>query len=691
MAGSQADIVLADFESETFEKWQVEGSAFGPGPARGTLPNQMEVSGYKGRYLANSYHGGDDSKGSLTSPPFKITHKWLSFLIGGGFDEQNLAIQLLVDGRLVRTATGPNKVPGGTEALHQEGWDLAGLQGKIGVIKIVDSAQGGWGHITTDHILFTNTKPPMSQQNVSRTITLEDRYLIFPIDNSAVSRKVTIKVGDKIESTNDIQLADGEADWYAFLDVSRHKGSQLSLSVDLIPPDSNGFKGITQSDEIPDQESIYKEPLRGQFHFSSRRGWLNDPNGLVFYKGEYHLFYQHNPFGWGWGNMHWGHATSHDLIHWQEHPVALFPDEMGTMFSGSAVVDWKNSSGLSQKDSQAMLLFYTAAGREFVQGLAYSSDGRHFAKYPENPIIRQIEKGDRDPKVIWHEPTKKWVMVLYLEIPGKPTIQFFTSVDLKTWKPTSRIEGYHECPDLFELPVIGQPGISKWVLTGANSDYQVGSFDGEIFTPETEILKGHQGKGFYAAQTFSDVPDRRIQIGWFQTETKGMPFNQSMSIPMELSLNATVKGPRLAWKPIAELAKLHRKTFALDSVDLDSRSPNPLEAFNHELLDISFEVKPDDNSLFEASIRGTLVQYSQKTEELIIEGRRIPAPLKNGVIDMRILCDRNGLEIFACGGTVFIPWPFAPAPGNLACSLRMTKGIGTLKNLMAHELGSAWK
>jgi sucrose-6-phosphate hydrolase SacC (GH32 family) len=218
--------------------------------------------------------------------------------------------------------------------------------------------------------------------------------------------------------------------------------------------------------------------------------------------------------------------VSKDLVHWDELGDKLWPDEMGPMFSGSAVVDWNNSSGFGKDGRPPTVLFYTAAGNPTVQCLAYSTDGRTFTKYSRNPVLQQITPGNRDPKVIWHEPTQRWVMALYVELGGTHTIHFFTSPNLKDWTFSSKTDGFFECPDFFELPVDGDASRKKWVLLGASSEYRVGLFDGAKFIPESPKVPGHRGKGFYAAQSFSDVPDgRRLMMGWFQTETKGMPFN----------------------------------------------------------------------------------------------------------------------------------------------------------------------
>ena len=555
---------------------------------RGTLPGQMHVDGYLGKGLANSFFHGDDTRGMLTSPEFRIERMYIAFLIGGGKNHEKLALQLVVDGEVVRSATGPNDKPGGSETLVQESWDVAEFAGKAAVLRIVDEAQGGWGHINVDYIVQTDTKPKGLVTDAERAFTVTSRYLHIPIKNGAPKRVVTLLVDGKPAVRNDIELADGKPDWWAPMDVSAWRGKQLVLRVDKLHEDSTALSAIEQSDTLKDAEDLYREPLRGQFHFSPRRGWNNDPNGLVFYNGEYHLFFQHNPYGWAWGNMHWGHAVSTDLVHWQELGDKLLPDDMGPMFSGSAVVDWKNTSGFGREGKPPMVLFYTAAGNPTVQCLAHSTDGRTFTKYSGNPVLEQITAGNRDPKVIWHEPTKRWVMVLYVELGGVHTIHFFMSPNLKDWTLASKTDGFFECPDFFELSVDGDASRKKWVLLGGSSEYRVGRFDGAKFFAESPKLPGHRGKGFYAAQSFSDVPDgRRLLVGWFQTETKGMPFNQSMTVPLELGLTQTGDGPRMTFTPAKEMEVLRGKTHRFGPMPLEPGDKNPLESIPTELVEVA--------------------------------------------------------------------------------------------------------
>jgi fructan beta-fructosidase len=697
----RADLVIADFDGDSYGAWTVEGSAFGTAPARGALPGQMAVDGFLGEGLVNSFLGGDDSTGTLTSPPFRIERPFISFLIGGGNHPDKLALQLLVDGKPVRSATGGNDRPGGSETLLRESWDVAELAGETATLRVIDAATGGWGHINVDTIVQTDTRPKGMLKDARRELVAETRFLQIPIKNGAAKRVVTLLVDGEVVVRNDIELADGAADWWAPMEISAWKGRSLALVVDKLPEDSAALAAIQATDTflgpgVP--EPLYAEPLRGQFHFSPRRGWNNDPNGLVFFEGKYHLFFQHNPYGWGWGNMHWGHAVSRDLVHWEELGETLAPDATGPMFSGSAVVDWKNTSGFGKEGKPALVLLYTAAGNPAVQSLAHSTDGRTFTKYEGNPVVGQFTPGNRDPKVFWHEPTQQWVMTLYVEEKdndGKPihTIRFLTSPDLKTWTSQSTTEGFFECPDFFELAVDGDAANKKWVLMGASSEYQVGSFDGKAFTPESPKLPGHRGRGFYAAQSFSDIPasdGRRILVGWFQTETRGMPFNQSMTVPLELGLASTAAGPRLTFTPARELASLRTDAQRIPLDVLEPADPNPLTDVAAELVEIRAEFEPGGADVA-FTVRGVDVFWESKTEEIVVNGHRAPAPLRDGRQQLIILVDRTGLEVFASGGLTYVPMPVILRADDRSMNVKAIGGPVRFESIEIHELGSAWR
>ncbi|MEY3457115.1 MAG: hypothetical protein RL215_272 [Planctomycetota bacterium] len=692
------ELLIADFESDSYSPWIVTGKAFGPGPARGTLPGQMHVDGFRGRGLVNSFFEGDDSKGSLTSPEFTLQRHYISFLIGGGQNPEELAFQLLVDGKVVRSATGGNSSPGGSEALELQFWDIAEFAGLKARLQIIDDAAGSWGHINVDHVIQTNTRPRGFLRNAEQSYTATARYLHLPIRNDAPKRVVTLFANGQKIVRNDIGLADDQPDWWAPVDISAWRGQSLTLRVDKLHEDSKALQSIEQSDSLKDGDTLYREPLRGQFHFSPRRGWNNDPNGCVFYNGEYHLFFQHNPYGWSWGNMHWGHAVSKDLVHWEELGDPLLPDEMGPMFSGSAVVDWKNTSGLGRDGKPPLVLFYTAAGNPTVQCMAWSTDGRSFTKYSGNPIVTQVTGGNRDPKVIWHAPTQRWVMTLYVEWQQRHTVHFFTSPNLRDWTLASISRGdapgsgfLYECPDFFELPVDGDASRTKWVLLGANSAYALGSFDGKRFLPDVTRLPGHRGRGFYAAQSFSDVPDsRRILIGWWQTETKGMPFNQSMSLPLELQLKQTDDGPRMTFTPVKELETLRAKSNRLGPLKLQPGDPNPLAELQAELAEIRTEFEPGTAKRVVFNLRGTAVEYDTAREEISAAGIVAPAPLRDGRQRLIIYCDRTGLEIFASDGLCYLPLPVNLEPEDVHLNLEARDGVAQIHSLEVHELRSAW-
>jgi len=681
------DIPIADFEGDSYAPWTVTGEAFGPGPAKGTLPGQMRVDGFKGERLVNSFFNGDNTTGTLTSPEFRIERKFIAFLVGGGRTRRSSRCNCWWTARSSTARPGRTIVPAAPKRSHRSRGMCPASRGRRPCCAswTTQRAVGGTSTWTTD------SKPKGFVKNAERQFTATTRYLHLPIKNGAPRRVVTLLVDGQPAVRNDIELADGKPDWWAPMEVGFWRGKPLTLRVDKLHEDSAALTSIEQSDTLKDAADLYREPLRGQFHFSPRRGWNNDPNGCVFYNGEYHLFFQHNPYGWAWGNMHWGHAVSKDLVHWEELGDKLLPDDMGPMFSGGAVVDWKNTSGFGKDGKAPMVLFYTAAGNPTVQGIAYSTDGRTFTKYSGNPVLKQITGGNRDPKVIWHEPTQKWVMVLYVELGGVHTIHFFTSPNLKDWTFASKTDGFFECPDFFELPVDGDASRRKWVLLGASSEYRVGIFDGQKFISESPKVPGHRGKGFYAAQSFSDVPEgRRLFIGWFQTETKGMPFNQSMTVPLELRLTQADDGPRLTFTPAKELEVLRAKSHRFDGTTLAPGNANPLSGVQGELLELRAEFAPGDASEVAFTVRGASIVYDAKKQELIVNKHKAPAPWHGGRQRLTIFCDRTGLEVFASDGLTYLPMPFQPKPDDLALSVEVRGGSARFESLQVHELKTAW-
>ena len=671
---AEPDILFADFEGDTYGEWTTTGGAFGRGPAKGTLEGQMAVTGFKGKALVNSFLGGDKSIGTLTSPEFAIARKHIRFLIGGGGHAGKTCMNLVIDGKTIRTATGPNVESGGSEELAPEAWDVSDLIGKKGRIVIVDNATGGWGHINVDEIVFTDTalKRPV------REITADKKLLHFPVKNKGPIRRVRVTAGDETVAEFTIELAEGTPDWWAPLDVSRFRGKTLRIQADRAPEEWKALDAITADDCVKGTESLYTEKLRPQLHFSPSRGWNNDPNGLAYADGEWHLFFQHNPYGVEWGNMHWGHAVSKDLVHWEELPIALTPRKFGDWaFSGSAVVDRDNTSGWKKGDNALLVAAYTSTGRG--ECIVYSTDrGRTWTEYDGNPVVRHT---GRDPRLLWHAPSKRWVMAVYDETDRKRWIAFYTSPDLKAWTYRSRIEGFYECPDLFQLSLDGDPKKSKWILTAASSDYMVGSFDGEKFTPETKMIKGHRGRGFYAAQTFSNAPDGRvIQIGWLQAPSPGMSFNQCMSIPLELGLKSTPDGPRLTWAPVKELETLRVKSNP-GAAPTKNESGMPLE--------VRVEIVPSESARVVLTVRGVDVEYDTKKGELNVAGHAVSVALRDGKLKFQLFVDRTVVELFAADGLVYAPVPVIPKSDDTTVSFR--GGSAEIGRLSLDGFRSIWK
>ena len=450
----------------------------------------------------------------------------------------------------------------------------------------------------------------------------------------------------------------------------------------------------------------YHECFRPQFHFSPRKGWTNDPNGLVYYNGEYHLFFQHNPKGIHWGNMTWGHAVSPDMLHWEQLDHAIYPDELGTIFSGSAVVDHENTTGFQDGEHKPIVCIYTSAGEgevPFTQSIAYSTDcGRTWTKYADNPVLGHIISANRDPKVIWHAESGQWVMALYLEA---YEYALYGSPDLKSWKPLSRLHvpGACECPDFFPLCVDGDPGAEKWVFWGGSSSYLVGSFDGKCFTAETEPRKAELGSYGYAAQTFSDIPaddGRRIQLAWLNGASyPGMPFNQQMTIPVELTLRSGVGGPRLCRKPIREVECLRGPVQEWSNLDLTGDQAVIPET-DHDLLEIRLDIDVPAEPLVLAeggwggglvlNIRGTELRYNAVFKRIEVMDKEVGLLPIDGVASLQILVDRTSIEVFGNDGEVSMTFGFLPGAYDQVLRLAGDRGGATVRAFSVTELKSVW-
>lgn len=355
----------------------------------------------------------------------------------------------------------------------------------------------------------------------------------------------------------------------------------------------------------------YQEPHRPRYHFTPKEMWMNDPNGMVYYDGEYHLFYQHYPDSNVWGPMHWGHAVSRDLANWEHLPIALYPDSLGMIFSGSAVVDWRNTSGLGKDGQPPLVAIFThhnpemeKAGRQDFQyqSIAYSNDrGRSWTKYEGNPVLPNTEKirDFRDPKVFWHEGSQQWVMVFA----AQNHVKLWGSPDLKNWMHLSdfgREWGSHggvwECPDLFPLQV-DNAGETKWVMllsinpggpnSGSATQYFVGNFDGKTFTLDSSFasqVSGEKavwidyGRDNYAGVTWSDIPEsdgRRIFLGWmsnweYATVVPTEAWRSAMTLPRQLILRSTAAGLRLFSQPVREVESLRGNVFSMEDQTIGS-------------------------------------------------------------------------------------------------------------------------
>jgi sucrose-6-phosphate hydrolase SacC (GH32 family) len=481
----------------------------------------------------------------------------------------------------------------------------------------------------------------------------------------------------------------------------------------------SGLQAV-KKDGLPE---YYGEKYRPQFHFTAKKNWLNDPNGLFYYNGTYHLFFQYMPPHRLDAYKDWGHATSTDLVHWEQIPQHITPHKVwGGCWSGSAVVDVNNSSGFKTGKEKPIVAFITNGGAagagigpECTQCIAYSTDGGiTFKYYDQNPVIKNIKGSNRDPKVAWDKVSKKWIMSLFLD--KNNDYGLFASPDLKRWEylSTVSLKGVAECPGFEALPVDGDSTKTKWLLFGANGNYVTGAFNGKNFIPETGVQVADYGKNYYAGQIWNNTPaGRTIHIAWMPTRPyPGMPFEQQMNFPTEVKLKTTPNGVRMFRMPVKEISQLYDKEIKWQKT-LNSQSENPLKGLKNDLYDIDLEVDIKKAASFNVAIKGAVIHYDATKKMIYCGGKWVPnifvpedwralangkvtdlnsmgeAPLAavEGKIKLRILVDRTTIEIFGNDGQVVITSCFMPDDTKFY-DLHSEGEIGVNANI--HSLQSAW-
>ena len=493
----------------------------------------------------------------------------------------------------------------------------------------------------------------------------------------------------------------------------------------------------SQDDSAKTSESSYTEKFRPQFHFSPPSKWMNDPNGLVYNDGIYHLFYQYYPEDIVWGPMHWGHATSEDLIRWENKPIALYPDEYGYIFSGSAVVDKTNSSGFGTKDNPPLVAMFTYHSDELVkkgnsdhqtQGIAYSLDnGDTWKKYEGNPVIGNDGMMDfRDPKVFWHDELNKWILILVAGDHAK----FYHSDNLKDWELKSEFGenigahgGVWECPDLFRLPVENGEE-EKWALLisinpggthgGSATQYFVGEFDGETFTTNQKDIKWLDlGADNYAGITYNNVPNNeRIFIGWmsnwlYAQKVPTEVWRSAMTLPRTIKLFSDENGYYLKNYPIENFSTLYSSKNDYPN-EIDLKEDVTLDSSNFNAADISFQMnlsKELQLEFYNAKDEKLVFQMDSKTSELKIDRKTsgltdfeehfatnikpMPYNPEDSIVEVRLIVDEASMEIFVDKGKYALTNIMFPTENY--SKLKLTSEDDTvLTNFKVNNVKSIW-
>ena len=696
----QADLtVIGNFE-DTYAPWTVvSGTAFGTVPATGTFVGQNLVQGWNGAGYVNTFIEGDAPVGVLRSPMFEITEPYICFRLGGGMHSEVLHADLYVDGKRVMSSTAADFTSTSDiaqERLRARSWNVSEWLGDSAYIEIVDATSSGWGHINADDFVFSSRSSSSIIDNRKLSI-LTDQYLMVPVQNGSSYSLLTIcdSTGKELTSQR-IRIARDAVDRYLPLYTGGVAGQeiQIILSMDY---ENSIFESKLYTDTVSGL-TPKKDNYRPVYHHSPAFGWMNDPNGMVYHDGVYHLFYQHYPYGTYWSDMHWGHATSTDLIHWEQHPIALFPDEYGYMFSGSIVVDEKNTAGFGEG---AFVAVYTSTHPSQAQSLAYSLDkGMTWHKYGA-PVL--YGEGDfRDPKVFWYEPQDCWMLILA----NGHQVGIYSSPDLKQWKHElgwgkgiGAHGGVWECPDLIQVPVEGTNEM-KWVMLvsinpggiagGSGTQYFIGDFMGNDFVLDTASKSGSlwvdYGKDNYAGVTWSGIRDkenRPLFIGWMSnwdysggTPYGTSPFRGQNTFPRALSLVQTPDGLRLKSAPVEQMNNLRSDVeYSVPITTISSVwQSDPIKPMLDGTYLIEMELENVKKSwkltLKNSKNQFVAVGYNATTNEVYVDRKKSGITncgngfatanqvgrLSNGesAHQATILVDRSSIELFINGGRMVL-------------------------------------
>lgn len=570
-------------------------------------------------------------------------------------------------------------------------------------------------------------------------VTGDSRYLLLPVQESTDDAKINVLVDGNVAETIYVRLAKSKTDYTVPFDLTPYKGHDVML--DVVIPQSRGsvreakddacWRGIVLADTF---DTANRETYRPAFHHTPRYGWMNDPNGMFYKDGRWHLYYQYNPYGSKWQNMTWGHSVSDDLVNWEHLPEAIRPNGLGSVFSGSCAVDHDNTAGFG---SDAVIALYTSAGTSQMQSLASSTDdGLTFNIYPSNPVLT-LESEARDPKVFWNDSTKEWNMILAHALDHEMLI--FTSPDMKSWTLQSSFGkglgaqgGVWECPDLFELPVAGTDE-KKWVLLcninpdgpfgGSGTQYFVGDFDGKTFKADTDAVGNvstkwlDYGKDHYATVTWSDAPDgRRVALGWmsnwqYAADVPTMQFRSANILPREMGLFRAPDGEVYASSaPSPELEALRGKLAAKvkkTTVGRKARSfalPSENGGICEILMDIEASKAKTVNVVFSNSQGEKVVmQYDPAAATLSFDRTQsgitdfsegfpavtvTPTHEASGRIALRIFVDRSSMEVFGNDGEFVMTNLVFPRTPYTALSVSTEGGNAKVENLRIYSLKS---